>query len=271
MLTIRMAKLDGETERAVEPSVAPAAFARGEDLGDLRANTLWTGSAEALGLLGLGRGEEATAPQLGAAIAGRHVGTGAQVRADGAAYDLTFIVPASISWVWAQGDPTLRADVERAVLAGAHSSVEHLVRTRPLVDRTEPGQGFAAALALHVAGTTQASPEPPPPLLHVHIYLVGVLDASGTLRGPDHEELYEDSLTREGGAVGRARLAQDLRELGFDITPGTGRGGRSFEITGVPEGLLLVGQSADKGCAGLGEETERDYRNPDYRKPDCWE
>ncbi|MEU8648152.1 relaxase domain-containing protein [Streptomyces sp. NPDC048674] len=264
MLTIRMVKVEGEAERAVEPSVAPAAFARREELGDLRANTLWTGSAEALEVLGLRRGEEATAPQLGAAIAGRHVGSGAQARVDGDAYDLTFTVPASISWVWAQGDPALRVDVERAVLAGAHRSVEHLVRTRPLVDGTEPGHGFAAALALHVAGTTQASPEPPPPLLHVHIYLVGVLDASEELRGPNHEALYEDSLTREGGAVGRAALAQDLRELGFDITPGTGRGGRSFEITGVPEGLLLVGQSADKGCAGLGEETERDYSNPNF-------
>ncbi|MFJ8996162.1 relaxase domain-containing protein [Streptomyces sp. NPDC102279] len=166
--------------------------------------------------------------------------------------------------MWAQGDPALRVDVERAVLAGAHRSVEHLVRTRPLVDGTEPGQGFAAALALHVAGTMQASPAPPPPLLHVHTYLVGVLDASGALRGSDHEALYEDSLTREGGSVGRAQLAQDLRELGFDITPGTGHGGRSFEVTGMPEGLLLVGQSADKGCAGLGEETERDYRKADF-------
>ncbi|MFJ8996163.1 hypothetical protein ACIRQH_37895 [Streptomyces sp. NPDC102279] len=97
MLTIRMVKVEGEAERAVERSVAPAAFARGEDLGGLRANTLWTGSAEALGMLGLRRGEEATARQLGAVIAGRHVGREAQVRADGDAYNLTFIAPASIS------------------------------------------------------------------------------------------------------------------------------------------------------------------------------
>ncbi|WP_329172099.1 relaxase domain-containing protein [Streptomyces sp. NBC_01477] len=95
-------------------------------------------------------------------------------------------------------------------------------------------------------------------LLHAHAYLVGVRDGAGALHGPQHGEVYEETFTREGGAVGRAALAEDLRELGYAITPGTGRGARGFEITGVPEGLLRVGQSADKGCAGLGEETDRD-------------
>ncbi|RDG39916.1 relaxase domain-containing protein [Streptomyces corynorhini] len=263
MLTVRTLRMaDVEARRAVEPSVAPAAFARPQDPPDRRAHTVWTGSAEALRALGLRRGDEAKSGHLAAAIAGRHADGGALVRADGAAYDLTFVAPTSLSWLWAQGDPALRVDLEQAVLAAADHCVNYLVHNRPLIDGAEPGRGCAAALALHAVGTPPSTP-PTPPLLHVHVYLVGVLDDSGALRGPHHRALYEKSLTREGGAVGRAALAEDLRGLGFGITPHTGRGGRGFEITGVPEGLLRMGQSADKGCADLGEETDRDPWNDD--------
>ncbi|MFD7714585.1 relaxase domain-containing protein [Streptomyces sp. NPDC059814] len=170
---------------------------------------------------------------------------------------LAFRAPDSVSWVWAQGDPALRVDLERSVLAAADRCVGHLVRTRPLVDGVEPGRGYAAALTLHAVGSPGPWTQPPPPLLHVHAYLVGVLDGAGTLRSPDYGQLYEQSLTREGGAVGRAALAGDLRDLGFNITSGTGHDARGFEVTGVPEALLRAAQSADKGCAGLGEETDR--------------
>lgn len=259
MLTIRVLSVAGrEAERATEPSVSPAVFARPEDLPDRREHAIWSGSAEALGALGLQRGGEVTAHYLEAAIAGRHVRRRVRVRAAGDAYDLAFRAPDSVSWVWAQGDPALRVDLERSVLAAADRCVGHLVRTRPLVDGVEPGRGYAAALTLHAVGSPGPWTQPPPPLLHVHAYLVGVLDSAGTLRSPDYGQLYEQSLTREGGAVGRAALAGDLRDLGFNITSSTGHDARGFEVTGVPEALLRAAQSADKGCAGLGEETDRD-------------
>ncbi|WP_326699625.1 relaxase domain-containing protein [Streptomyces sp. NBC_01754] len=269
MLTVRMLKVaEDEAERAAEPSVAPAAFVRAQDPPDLRAHTVWTGSAEALRALGLRRGDEARTGGLSAAIAGRHAESGARVRVAGEAYDLTFLAPASLSWVWSQGDSALRVDLERAVLDAAHRCVDHLVRTRPLADGVEPGRGHAAALALHVVGTPRPWTQPPPPLLHVHTYLVGVLDGCGALRGPHQGELDEESLTREGGAVGRAALADDLRALGFTIRPGTGtgHGARGFEVMGVPERLLRAGQPADQGCAGLGEETDRDPWGDGFRR-----
>lgn len=262
MLTVRVLTMAGDDARmAVEPSLSPGVFARPEDSPYRRANTMWVGSVEALGRLGrlgLQRGAGMTAEQVAAAVAGRHAVSGAQVRADGVAFDLTFLAPLSLSWVWAQGDAALRADLERAVTTAAAYSLDYLAQTRPVVDNVEPARGFAAALVLHVVGQPQPWAEVPTPLLHVHGYLVGVLNGSGALRGPHRPSMYENTLTRECGAAGRAKLADDLRGLGFDIEVGTGRGGRYFEIEGVPEGLLCAGQSADKGCAGLGEETDRD-------------
>ncbi|WP_371621596.1 relaxase domain-containing protein [Streptomyces sp. NBC_01116] len=259
MLTIRVLDVAGhEADRVVEPSVFPAAFTRAQDPPDQRQHALWAGSADALEPLGLRPGGEVTAHCLKAAIAGRHVQRRVRVRTDGDAYDLAFRAPDSVSWVWAQGNSELRADLERAVLAAAGRCVDHLVQTRPLVDGVEPGRGYAAALTLHAVGTPAPWSQPPPPLLHEHAYLVGVLDGAGALRSPHYGELHEPTLTREGGAVGRAALASDLRDLGFDITPGTGPDRRGFEVTGVPEGLLQAAGSADEGCAGLGEETDRD-------------
>jgi hypothetical protein len=43
---------------------------------------------------------------------------------------------------------------------------------------------------------------------------------------------------RELGAAYRSTLARELHQLGFAIQRGTGRGGRYFEIAGVPEPLL---------------------------------
>jgi len=43
---------------------------------------------------------------------------------------------------------------------------------------------------------------------------------------------------RELGAAYRAQLAAELDQLGFEVQAGTGRGGRYFELAGVPPGLL---------------------------------
>ncbi|MEU9444486.1 relaxase domain-containing protein [Streptomyces sp. NPDC048304] len=259
MLTVRVLRKAAEgAELAAESSVSPRAFPGSEDPLGLRPHTMWVGSAEALASLGLQSGNEATVKELTAAVAGQHAVSGASARTDGEAFDLTFVAPTSVSWVWAQGDADLREDLEQVVMQAAYASLQHLTRTRPVIGNIAPAQGLAAALALHAVGQRPPWSEAPLPLLHVHGYLVGVLDESGILCGPDRQALQEQSMTRECGAVGRARLAQNLRDLGFEINARTGPGGRYFEIAGVPEGLLAVGRSADKGCAGLGRETDQD-------------
>jgi hypothetical protein len=231
---------------------------------------MWVGATEALGHLGLKEGTEATTGALAAAIAGRHTISGAQVRGDGAAFDLTLLVPPSVSWVWAQASADLRVRMEKAVIDAAYHSLQYLT-WKLRGDNGSSVPGFAAAVALHAVG--QPRPQaPPPPLLHVHSYLVGVLDEFGELRGPRRSSLFEDDVLLASGAFGRAKLAEDLRGLGFGTEVVSGRDGRlSFEISGVPEGLLRVGESADKGCAGLGQETDREPWEPDPGEIDPWE
>ncbi|MEU6256301.1 relaxase domain-containing protein [Streptomyces sp. NPDC047043] len=271
MLTVRTLRVaKDEARRAVEPLAAPGAFVRPEDPPDRLANTMWVGAAEALGCLGLKAGTEAKTGALAAAIAGQHTISGARVRGDGAAFDLTFLVPPSVSWVWAQGRADLRVRVEKTVVDAAYHCLQYLI-WKLRGDSVVAVPGFAAAVALHAVGQPQHQ-APPPPLLHVHSYLVGVLDEFGELRGPRRSSLFEDDVVLASGAFGRAKLAEDLRGLGFGTEVVSGRDGRlSFEISGVPEGLLRVGESADKGCAGLGQETDHEPWEPVPPEPDPWE
>lgn len=273
MLTVRMLGVaDDEARLAVEPLASPGAFARSEDPPTRLANTMWVGSAEVLGCLGLKEGTEATIGALAAAVAGRHAMSGAQARVDGAVFDLTFLAPPSVSWVWAMAQAELRAKMEGAVTNAAYFSLQYLVGTKLRVDHGTSTQGFAAALALHAVGQPRPQGEAPPPLLHVHGYLVGILDECGRLCGPRRSSLYEDDVLLASGAFGRAKLAEELRGIGFGTEVVTGRDGLpSFEIVGVAEGLLRVGESADKGCAGLGLETHREPRENNPGHGDPWE
>ncbi|MDH2429009.1 relaxase domain-containing protein [Sphaerisporangium sp. TRM90804] len=249
-------------EHALEYALSPQAFTRKTDPGPERANSMWLGSNEALRSLGVERGAETRAKQLTSALLGRHTVTGAQARPphftqpSGAgtrpslggpgrferqmavtSFVLDFWAPGSMSWVWAQSDAKLRASLGQAMVQAAGQAIEYLTRTRPLVAGIEPARGFAASIALHVISRKPPWLEPPPPQLHVHCYLVGVLDANMKLRTPHSEALYGESVMRECGAAGRAVLAEELRKLRFPIEALTGPGRRFFEIAGVPPEL----------------------------------
>lgn len=166
---------------------------------------------------------------------------------------LAFWAPTSVSWVWSQADPQLRAQLEQAVLAAGNVALNYLTKALPVVGGTEPAQGFAASAALHATVPAEAG-EVPPPLLHLHTHLVGVLDAQGRVVSPDRAAVDEPDLMRECGAAGRVELAQWLRKLGFQLDVGTGPRGRSFEITGVPEGLVRSGTWGHAGCGGISQD-----------------
>ena len=55
---------------------------------------------------------------------------------------------------------------------------------------------------------------------------------------------------REIGATYRSELARELRELGFEVQHGTGRGSRYFELVGVPDGLRERWSSRHHQVAG---------------------
>jgi conjugative relaxase-like TrwC/TraI family protein len=229
---------------------------------------MWAGSDDAAQKLGVKLGSQVEREQLRRAMQGQHVETGKQLRRpgtrsvpvrdetgepilakDGKPFtteelrvnnaDLTCSVPKSVSAVWAQADPELKAEIQEAVMRSAQTTVKYMVETKPVIQKTgEPGHGFVASMALHVTSRRAKDEQVPSPQLHVHGVVVGVLDADGNLRTPDTSAWFKNDAPLEGGAVFRALLAEELRKLGFELEVGTGNRRRFFEIAGVPEDLI---------------------------------
>jgi conjugative relaxase-like TrwC/TraI family protein len=246
---------------------APSAFARAgyytaeeAGLAQERPNVIWLGTQPTLDKLGYERGTAVAEEQLAAALQGldaegnrvrrpgtRSVPTG-EIGPDGTpveirearvnSADLTFSAPKSVSVVWSQASPELREKIERAMFEAANAGLEHMMRTKPVIQgKGVPATGFAASAALQVTARTARGDAVPAPQLHVHGVVVGVDDGGERLLTPDTAALFKDDAPLEGGAVFRARLAEELRAIGFDLEAGTGRNARFFEIVGVPRGL----------------------------------
>ncbi|WP_067473707.1 relaxase domain-containing protein [Actinomadura hibisca] len=262
MLTVQTITLpatpDGHETCAIQANalaedLSPRAFAR-TDTSRQRANSMWLGSERALSFAGVKLGAEVTGNELALLLRGCDPIYGpANIkpadRRRATTGHLIFSAPNSVSWIWAQTtDASLREGIKQAMMNAAHRTLGHLARTRPLLDGEQPGTGYAAAAVLHVIA--RDSPQPPPPLLHVHCYLIGITDQLGDTWTPNAEALSEETVGREGGAVGRAKLAEQLAELGFQIRGRTGPGGRYFEVEGVPTEILRPEMSVRAQCDG---------------------
>jgi conjugative relaxase-like TrwC/TraI family protein len=244
----------------------PAAFARGDyyvsdDDVDSDQPTIWHGAPAALSELGLRPAQDVERGQLVAALQGQHVSTGAQVRRPGhrtverdgtfvveevvKSVDLTFSAPKSVSVLWSQADPEERRRIETDVLAAAQAAIDYMATTKACVHRRtpdgdrirEPAAGVAAALSLHVTARRAASDAAPAPQLHVHGVVVGLHREDGMLVTPDPWKWFRDGAAREGGALGRAVLAERLASRGYKIEAETGKRQRYFELAGVPATL----------------------------------
>ncbi len=231
MLRIRRIRVSDAVAVAgdvLDDDLSPRAFTQAQALPDDRANAMWLGSEEALRPLGLSNSSEVAVARL-ATVLGTSRG----------AFDLTFWAPSSASWVWATTDDAkLRADLEHAMVKATNYLLAYLVENQPVVDNEKPAAGFAAALALHARVWRVEGEEIPPPQLHTHSLLVGVMDDHGRIGPANGDALFGETVARLVGAVGRAVLAEELVKLGFQIEAGTGYQRRYFEIDGVPKELL---------------------------------
>jgi conjugative relaxase-like TrwC/TraI family protein len=210
----------------------------------------WVISERAAELLGVDAGRPVVAEEFRAVMAVRNPGTGERLRAGGAggtavaAIDATFSAPKSVSAVWALASPGLRGEIEAAQERAVDAALGHATAFVPMVRRrvdreTVVRETPAELLATSWRHTTaRAVPgRAPDPQLHSHVVL------HGAVRAGDQKVVAIESRAwlvhqRELGAAYRARLAAELHGLGFEIQTGTGRGGRYFELQGVPQGLL---------------------------------
>jgi conjugative relaxase-like TrwC/TraI family protein len=212
----------------------------------------WVISERAAELLGVDAGRAVGAEQFQQVMAVRNPATGERLRAGGAggtavaAIDATFSAPKSVSAVWALASPELRGQIEAAQERAVDAALGHATAFVPMVRRrvdrsTVVRETPAELLATSWRHTTAraVAGRPPDPQLHSHVVL------HGAVRQGDQKVVAIESRAwlvhqRELGAAYRARLAAELHGLGFEVQAGTGRGGRYFELQGVPEGLLEV-------------------------------
>jgi conjugative relaxase-like TrwC/TraI family protein len=224
----------------------------GEGGGDCAgAQSRWHGSSAMLAQLGLegegpvGRDDLAALMRGVSPVDGRELrragGNGSRV----AGIDLTFSAPKSVSALLAVSSPYERAQIEAAhatAVAGTVARIERdveLVRTRrDGVLEWQRAERVLAAEFVHTASRLTKDQERggvPDPQLHSHVVVLGAERTDGRFVAVDSRELFRSA--RANGAWYRAELAYGLQELGLEVRGRTGRGGRYFELAGVPERL----------------------------------
>ena len=182
-------------------------------------------------------------------MAVRHPVTGQQLRRAGAsgetvaAIDATFSAPKSVSAIWALADPELRARIELVHELAIDRAIGYAVAQVPMVRHRPDRDTIVHAKARGVVAsswrhtTARAVGERvPDPQLHSHVLLHAAVRGDGKVVAIDSRSWFVHR--RELGAAYRTELAHELSALGFEIARGTGRGGRYFEIQGVPQDLI---------------------------------
>ena len=161
-----------------------------------------------------------------------------------AGHDLTFSAPKSISLAWAlTTEPDLRTAIEAAHVTAARRSVTEL-QSRSLVGRagvdgkrTRVPLQWVGIEAVHTTAriSEEAAREgrPPDPDLHTHTVVanMGWDPAAQRWRAVDAGTLLH--MRSLGDGVYLTALADELRRVGFEIRPNTGRDGRYVELAGI--------------------------------------
>jgi conjugative relaxase-like TrwC/TraI family protein len=228
--------------------------ARASELGDyylrdgerVEAPGRWAAGGNLVGAQG---GLPVTGEQLRELMAVRRPDTGEPLRRVGgsgeavAALDATFSAPKSVSAIWAIGDPALRGSIEEAhegaIDRALDYSLQHVAMIRHRVDGGAVIHGKPAGLIATSWRHTTARAvggQAPDPQLHSHLLLHAAVRRDGRTVAIDSRSWLVHR--RELGAAYRTELARELVELGFGIRRERGRGGRYFEIEGLPQSLI---------------------------------
>ncbi len=160
-----------------------------------------------------------------------------------AALDATFSAPKSVSAVWALSASELRERIEQAHEQAVDRALAFATRMVPMIrERIDPKTvihiNAESVVATSWRHTTARAVDgrPPDPQLHSHVLLHGAVRKDGQVMAIDSRSWLVHR--RELGAAYRTELARELTGLGFAVERGTGRGGRYFELEGVPAELI---------------------------------
>jgi len=242
------------------------------------AQTRWHGSPQLLGPLGLAPGAPVGRDELLDLMNGVSPATGEELRRAGAngtrvaGIDLTFSAPKSVSALWAVSGPAERERIEREHSRAVASTLARIEREVQLVRERVDGQirhtqarSVLAGEFVHTSSRLTRDQEQdgvPDPQLHSHVVVLGAERQDGRFAAVDSRALF--LAARENGAWYRAQLAHGLQAQGLEIEGQTGRGGRYFEVRGVPRELSerWSARSADieRAAARFRERYGRDPR-----------
>ena len=146
-------------------------------------------------------------------------------------WDLCFSAPKSVSVAWGVGERDVRESIQKAHDQAVDSTLRYLEDSASFTRRGHGGTELEKAglcVATFQHGTSRAED----PQLHTHALVLNIASREdgtfGTLRSRD---LYQHKMA--AGAVYRAELAGNLRELGFELE----RDGSAFRISDVPKEL----------------------------------
>ena len=221
--------------------------------------------------LGVDPGRPVEGDAFRAVMAVRHPVSGERLRRVGAngeavvAIDATFSAPKSVSAVWALGSPEVRVALEVAQERAVDRALEHAVEFVPMVRRRVDQEMVVRELPREVLASSwqhttarAVAGQVPDPQLHSHVLIHGALRSDGKVVAVESRAWLVHQ--REIGATYRSQLARELRELGFEVQHGTGRGGRYFEVAGVPGGLRERWSSRHHQVAGAIEQRLEEKR-----------
>ena len=206
----------------------------------------WVAGAQRFGLDPAGR---VTGGQLRTLMAVKRPDNGEQLRRTGgsgeavAAIDATFSAPKSVSAAWAVAGAALRQEIELAHEAAVGRALTYASGQVPMLRRRVSGEKVLHEKATGLVATSwrhttarAVGQQIPDPQLHSHVLLHAAVRRGGRLVAIDSRSWLVHQ--REVGAAYRTELARELVKLGFEIRRGTGRGGRYFELGGIPQALL---------------------------------
>lgn len=208
----------------------------------------WVLGPDGAAALGVNPHAPVDGDEFRAVMAVRHPVSGEQLRRVGAngeavvAIDATFSAPKSVSAVWALASPEVRSAIELAQERAVDRALEHARGVVPMVRRRVDSETVVRELPREVLAsswqhTTARAVEgrAPDPQLHSHVLVHGALRSDGRVVAVESRAWMVHQ--REIGAAYRSQLAMELKAMGFEVERGTGRGGRYFELAGVPDGL----------------------------------
>jgi conjugative relaxase-like TrwC/TraI family protein len=205
--------------------------------------------AAGAGRFGVDPDRRVSAEQLHALMDVRRPDDGSELRRAGgsgeavAAIDATFSAPKSVSAAWALADHGLRERTERAHETAIDRALSYSVAQVPMLRRRvsqdrvvhERAVGLVATSWRHTTARA-VDARAPDPQLHSHVLLHGAVRRDGRIVAIDSRSWLVHQ--REVGAAYRSELARELCALGFGVRRGTGRGGRYFELSAIPDALI---------------------------------